>query len=176
MTERTTLAYPRSWPGVLPLDDAASLLGMKPDALRQRFRRGKQPGSWQGRRVFITLTPAQWADWSLTSEPARSVERPAGPRANVESGTHRGRTPPQPAAPTTGAEGVLVLLAQLEAARRREVELAGQVGFLLERVRALEAANEQPALPRPAPWWVRWLPWLAPSSPRSSLEPGPSQR
>ena len=177
-SERTALAYARPWPGVLPLDEAAAFLEMKPDALRQRFRRGRQPGAWRGRRVYITLTPAQWAAWAQTTEPARSVERPvSGER--LESPRHHApeRTTGHPAAaPTTGAEGVLVLLAQLEAARRREVELAGIVGFLQRRVQELEAANEQAALPAPAPsWWQRLVPWLAPGSRPAASAPGPSQ-
>lgn len=167
MTERTTLAFARPWPGILPLDEAAAFLSSKPDALRQRFRRGRQPGYWQGRRVFILLTPAQWAIWSLTSPRSLTAERTPEPTLHHSPE----RTSEHPAAaPTTGQEGVLVLLAQLEAARQRAEELAGLVGYWQGRAQAAEEqltsvrppvlANEQQTLSAPVrSLWRRLLPW-----------------
>jgi hypothetical protein len=194
----SALARPRPpWPGVLPLTEAAALLGEKPDTLSKRVRRGSQPGYRTGGRSYVILLPAQWATWA---------QRwcPAPPPADVESPDHQQRTDATdrtPAPPRDGPAGVLVLLEQLEAARRETQELAGLVGYWTGRAQAAEAALKAleagPLSDRPAasvlsdtpdhrdapgrmermPWWCRWLQALGrPVAGGASRAPSPQSQ
>jgi hypothetical protein len=131
------------WPAVLPLAEAAAVLGLKADTLQKRVSRRQQPSLLRGGRRSVVLLPAQWATWAQSYQLA-SV-RPNG--AGAES--VRPRTDP----------GTAGLLARLEALERRVAEL--------------EARPSPPVLPdsdarlpepvRPdadTPWWRRVLAWL----------------
>ena len=198
----SALARPRPpWPGVLPLTEAAALLGEKPDTLSKRVRRGSQLGYRTSGRSYVILLPGQWATWA-------QGWCPASPPADVESPDHQHRTDAPDmrpagagAAPRDGAAGVLVLLEQLEAARRETQELAGLVGYWTGRAQAAEAALQVleagPLSERPAvsvlsdtpdhrdalgrtermPWWRRWLEALGrPVADGASRAPSPQSQ
>jgi len=181
-TPCTALARPLPpWPGVLPLSDAAAVLGLKPDTLQKRVTRRQQPSLLRGGRRLVVLLPGQWATWALSYQP------PAGGRTGpgFESAPPRTGTDPEP-------DGVLELLRQLEAANQRAAELAGLVGFLQGRVAELEAQAGRPSEPvlaadsrpdpRPPaapaePWWRRVLAWLGtPPAPGAGRAPSPQSR
>lgn len=107
--------HPQPGRAALPLNDAATLEGTAPDALRMRFRRGTLPGYRDAEgRIFI------YRD-------ALRTQRPNRPNAETEPD----RTPTEQAAGL-----VEELRRQLERLERREVELLADLRA--ERDRAAE--------------------------------------
>lgn len=170
------------WPGVLPLSEAAAVLGLAPDTLQKRVTRRRQPSLLRGGRRLVVLLPHQWATWAVSYRP------PAGGRTGPGGESAPPRTGTDP-----GPEGVLELLRQLEAANRRAAELAGLLGYWQGRVAELEARAGRPSEPvlpadsrpdtppaspgpPPPPWWRRVLDWLGkPPAPAASRAPSPQR-
>ena len=135
---------------MLPLSEAAAVLGLKADTLGKRISRRQQPSLLRGGRRLVVLTPGQWATWAQSYQPAPLGRTTPG----AESAAPHPRTDPETAA----------LLARLEALEARVAELeARPSGTVLPDP---DSPPTRPALgdtdgPAPGwPWWRRVWAWL----------------
>jgi hypothetical protein len=148
------------------ITDAAHQLGVSPDTVKRRIKRGELPTrkdqtqtGWRW-LVYVAVVPAAPADGALTASAA-----PAGV------------APPAPAPPPADVRRLEQLVASQEAtiaeqrveleARRREVQ---ELHLLLERAQRLAlpvprddvqppASAESAGADQPCPWWERWRWW-----------------
>src|SRR4051794_24007934 len=152
---------------VVPLVEAAALLGMTPEAVRQRVKRGKtlrgtrRPDGWY---VAVDQSRLVTTDHATNHDQSRPTVY-GHDRSQSATATNHDQSPPDATAQLIAMMDATIidLRRQLTVREQAEAELRRLVAAALQQ-RALPAPREESALPgssdapRP-PWWARWWPW-----------------